>query len=98
MPSRAVCDEPTRSITAQAPPLVAAMICCDGIGRAAVDHACRAGLLRRVALGRIDIDDDRALAAHRLVQREAHQAEPAGADDRPSARPVSVGPTFFSAP
>ena len=32
MPSRAVADEPTRSITAQAPPLVAAMICCAASG------------------------------------------------------------------
>ena len=33
------------------------------------------------AFGGIDIDDDGAVTAHRLVQSEAHQPETAGADD-----------------
>jgi len=38
-------------------------------------------LFSRLALAGIDIDDDGALAAHRLEQRQRHQAEPAGAED-----------------
>ena len=45
MPSRAVADEPTRSITAQAPPLVAATICAAASGVPPSNTSCGAGLL-----------------------------------------------------
>src|ERR1700727_1341179 len=64
---------PTRSITAQAPPLVASMVCF-GVGGSAIDCRLRAGLERRLALDRIDIDDNRSLAAHGLMQRQAHES------------------------
>src|SRR5687767_5457821 len=47
---------------------------------AAVDGCERAGVERRAALALVDIDEDRALAAERLEDGDAHQAEPAGAD------------------
>ena len=51
------------------------------IGRLAVDGGERTGRFRGFALARVDIDDDGALAAHRLQQRQRHQAETAGAED-----------------
>src|SRR5579863_6155542 len=44
------------------------------------DGGERTGLERRLALLWIDVDDDRALAAHRPQDRDRHQPEPAGAD------------------
>src|ERR1700728_2777064 len=52
-----------------------------GVGGPAVDCRLGASLERRLALDRIDIDDNRSLAAHRLVQRQAHESKAAGADD-----------------
>src|SRR6185369_669716 len=48
---------------------------------AAIDHSLRAGFLCGLALDRIDVDDDRAVPAHSLVQGKTHQSETAGADD-----------------
>ncbi len=59
------------------------------VGRAAVDGRERAGRLGGFALARIDIDHDGALAAHRLQERQRHQAEPAGAEDHD--RGVEIG-------
>ena len=50
-------------------------------GAAGIDSHMRAALLGRFALDRVDIDHDGGLAAHRFVQRKAHQSETAGADD-----------------
>ena len=67
-----------------------------GVRRTAVDRGHGAGLDRRLALDRIDVDHDDGLAAHRLVQGNRHQAEPAGAHD--DNRFVGItGPTFLSA-
>ena len=63
------------------------------VGRAAVDGRERAGLLGRLALARIDIDDDGALAAHRLQQRQRHQAEAAGAEDHDRRVEVRLRPS-----
>src|ERR1700683_84980 len=52
-----------------------------GVGGPAVDCGLCAGLERGFAPDRVDIDDNRSLAAHRLVQRQAHEPEAAGADD-----------------
>ncbi len=81
MASLTVSDEPTKSMTDQAPPLVAAGICLAASGARPVDRGNGAGLHRRFALGRVDIDHDDALAAHRFVQSDRHQPEPAGAHD-----------------
>ena len=51
------------------------------VSRAAVDHRCRARLLRGVTLDGIDVDDDSAVTAHGLVQGETHEPESAGAND-----------------
>src|SRR4030081_2838685 len=72
------------SAPALSPPLAPAPPAISDVGPLAIEGGERAGLLGRFALARIDIDDDGALAAHRLQQRQRHQAETAGAenDDR----------------
>ena len=47
------------------------------VGRAAVDHRHGAGLLGGLAFLGVDVDHDDALATHRLVQAQRHQAEAA---------------------
>src|SRR6476661_4416373 len=49
----------------------------------------RTGPLRGLALARIDIDDDGALATHRLEQRQRHQPKTARAEDHD--RLVEIG-------
>ena len=66
------------------------------IGRPAVDGRERAGRFRGFPLARIDVDDDGALAAHRLQQRQRHQAEAAGAENH-DRRIEILASTFFSA-
>src|SRR5215212_2893046 len=54
------------------------------VGRPAIDARQRAGALGGLTFAGVDVDDDGALAAHRLQKRKRHQAEAAGAknDDR----------------
>src|SRR5262249_25624436 len=52
-----------------------------GVRRLAVDRGKSSRLQRRLSLGRVGVDDDGTLPAHRLQDVDAHEAEPAGADD-----------------
>ena len=61
--------------------------------QAAIDDVSRASVFRRFALRRINIDDNRRMPAHLLVQSKTHQAEPAGADDH--RRLAGQGQHFF---
>ena len=57
------------------------MICFAASAALRIDRRLRAGFQRGFTLDRIDVDNNGALAAHRPVQRQAHQPKPAGADD-----------------
>ena len=81
MPSRTVLAEPTKSITAQAPPLVAAMICFAASGAAPSIVASALTFIAASRFDGVDVDDDGHFAAHGLVQGETHQPEPACTDD-----------------
>src|SRR5260370_27463647 len=63
--SFAVLDAPTKSFAAQTP-FSTAPVTCLTASLAAVDRRERAGAHRGLALGRVGVDDDGALAAHRL--------------------------------
>jgi hypothetical protein len=75
MPSRAVAEVPTKSIAAAIGPLRLL----HRIGRTGVDRGGGTCPKRRLALLRLDVGDDRSLAAHRLVKRQTHETKAARA-------------------
>ena len=78
--------------------LVAAMICCRGVGAPPSTTALRAGLLRRLALARIDVDDDRRCGRPSPCASARHIRPSPPAPMITVGSVFSVGPTFFSAP
>src|SRR5258708_35391570 len=81
-PTRADCEEPTRSITAQAPApsLVSFMICCAASGAPPSTTAAAPAFLAASRLAG-SMSTTIAVTAHFLMQAEAHQPKTAGADD-----------------
>ncbi len=67
-------DRPQHRTAGEGPDLARGVI-----GRA-VDRGERTRVQRRLAFFGVDVDDDRILAVHGLHEGEAHQPEPAGAD------------------
>jgi hypothetical protein len=51
----------------------------------------RSAFERSAAFAFVDVDHDRALAAERLEDRQAHQSEAACADDHDRLRRINIG-------